>query len=192
MLDFLLLIGKLKHIKRTGWVLRQVPDPECVAGHMHRMAIITLLLGQGDGDTRYVRCMRLALIHDLAECIVGDITPHCGIDPLEKHRREDEAMKSLCDLVGERGPEIYSLYKEYEAKETSEAKFVKELDCFDMILEAYSYERAENCGNRLQEFFDSTTGKFSHPLIVGLTKELDHRRQGLVKASPAASSHNLE
>lgn len=55
--------------------------------------------------------MQLALIHDLAECIVGDITPHCGIDPDEKHKREDEAMKTLCDLAGVNGAELYSLYK---------------------------------------------------------------------------------
>ena len=58
-----------------------------------------------------LRCMQLALIHDLAECIVGDLTPHCGVDPAEKHRREDEAMKMLCDLAGVNGSDLYCLYK---------------------------------------------------------------------------------
>lgn len=176
MLDFLLLVGKLKHVKRTGWVLRNVPDPECVAGHMHRMSIIPLLLDTSKSSLDKVKCMQLALIHDLAECIVGDITPHCGINPDEKHRREDEAMKTLCDLAGVNGADLYSLYKEYEAKITLEAKFVKELDNFDMILEAYSYEKAENKPGHLQEFFDSTKEKFSHPLVLSLVKELSRRR----------------
>jgi len=81
MLDFLLLVGKLKHIKRTGWLLRNVADPECVSGHMHRMAIVTFLLDTSKSSLDKVRCMQLALVHDLAECVVGDITPHCGIDP---------------------------------------------------------------------------------------------------------------
>jgi putative hydrolase of HD superfamily len=34
------------------------------------------------------RCLRMALVHDLAECIVGDITPHMGISKEDKHRRE--------------------------------------------------------------------------------------------------------
>ncbi len=45
------------------------------------------------------RCMELAIIHDLAECIVGDITPRCGISPDEKHRREEAAMKSITKLI---------------------------------------------------------------------------------------------
>ncbi len=30
----------------------------------------------------------MALVHDLAECLVGDITPYCGVSKEEKHRRE--------------------------------------------------------------------------------------------------------
>ncbi|KAK3931167.1 5'-deoxynucleotidase HDDC2 [Frankliniella fusca] len=176
MLDFLFLVGKLKHVKRTGWLLRNVPDPECVAGHMHRMAVITFLLDSSQSSLDRDKCMQLALIHDLAECIVGDLTPHCGVDPEEKHKREDEAMKELCNLAGAAGAELYSLYKEYEAKSTSEAKFVKELDNLDMILEAFSYEKAENQPGHLQEFFDSTEGKFAHPLILSIVKELHKRR----------------
>lgn len=37
-----------QHIKRTGWVLRNIQQPETVAGHMYRMAIITFLLDGKD------------------------------------------------------------------------------------------------------------------------------------------------
>lgn len=50
-------------------------------------------------------------MHDLAECIVGDITPHCGVSPEEKHRREDEAMKTIAELTGIAGDRMYELYK---------------------------------------------------------------------------------
>ena len=30
----------------------------------------------------------MALVHDLAECIVGDITPSAGVTREEKHARE--------------------------------------------------------------------------------------------------------
>jgi putative hydrolase of HD superfamily len=55
--------------------------------------------------------LKLALVHDLAECIVGDITPLCGVSPAEKHQREDAAMKELAQLAGSCGPELYCLYK---------------------------------------------------------------------------------
>jgi putative hydrolase of HD superfamily len=32
--------------------------------------------------------MKLALVHDMAECIVGDITPYCGVSKDEKHAKE--------------------------------------------------------------------------------------------------------
>lgn len=34
------------------------------------------------------RCIRMALVHDLAESIVGDITPDDGVSKEEKYRRE--------------------------------------------------------------------------------------------------------
>lgn len=52
-----------------------------------------------------------ALVHDLAECIVGDLTPHCGVAPEEKHRREDEAMQKIAELTGIAGDRMYDLYK---------------------------------------------------------------------------------
>lgn len=34
------------------------------------------------------RLIKMALVHDLAECLVGDITPFCGVSREEKHKRE--------------------------------------------------------------------------------------------------------
>lgn len=45
-IKFLELVGNLKQLKRTGWVLRNVNDPESIAGHMYRMAMIPLLLSK--------------------------------------------------------------------------------------------------------------------------------------------------
>lgn len=40
-----------QHLKRTGWVIRNVDDCETVAGHMYRMAMMTYLLDDvPDGD----------------------------------------------------------------------------------------------------------------------------------------------
>ena len=43
--------------------------------------------------------MELALIHDLAESIVGDITPRCGISAEEKREKEQAAMKQITQLI---------------------------------------------------------------------------------------------
>lgn len=57
------------------------------------------------------RCMELALIHDLAECIVGDITPYCGVTIEEKHKREREAMAELAQLAGSSGSYLLQVYE---------------------------------------------------------------------------------
>lgn len=178
MIQFLEFVGRLKHIKRTGWVLRNVQQPETIAGHMYRMAIITFLLDGKDNISKS-RCMELALVHDLAECIVGDITPYCGVDLDEKHRREDEAMIELAKLAGPNGNYLYDLYKEYESQKTPESQLVKELDRFDMVMQAFEYEKRNESPNTLQEFFDSTAGKFKHPLITSLVSEINSQRSAL-------------
>lgn len=37
------------------------------------------------------RCIKMALVHDMAECIVGDLTPHDSITKEEKHKAEEVA-----------------------------------------------------------------------------------------------------
>lgn len=48
--------------------------------------------------------------------------------------------------------------QEYETQSSAEAKFVKQLDQCEMILQASEYEDLENRPGRLQDFYDSTAG----------------------------------
>lgn len=179
LLEFMLLVGKLKRVKRTGWIMREIPDAESVADHMYRMGILALLLDSGDGmqSLDKDKCVKMSLVHDLAECIVGDITPHCGISNEEKHRREKEAMMHLISLLDKNiGNEIIALWEEYEKQLTPESKVVKDLDRFDMILQAYEYENLLKQPSSLDEFFKCTKGKFQNPQVVKWTEELYEMR----------------
>ncbi|XP_043860690.1 5'-deoxynucleotidase HDDC2 isoform X1 [Dromiciops gliroides] len=159
LLQFLRLVGQLKRVPRTGWVYRNVEKPESVSDHMYRMAIMAFVTE--DKHLNKDRCVRLALVHDMAECIVGDIAPADNIPKEEKHRREKEAMKQLTQLLSEDvKKEIYDLWEEYENQSSAEAKFVKQLDQCEMILQAFEYEDLENTPGRLQEFYDSTAVLF--------------------------------
>ncbi|CAH0405281.1 unnamed protein product [Chilo suppressalis] len=184
-LEFLELVGRLKHVKRTGWLLCDIDECESIAGHMYRMGIMTFLLTEENNPTKLdrLKCLQIALVHDLAECIVGDLTPHCGVTPDEKHRREDEAMKQIADLTGIAGDRMYELYQEYEKQSSPEAAFAKDLDRYDMIQQAFEYEKRENAPRKLQEFFSATEGKFKHPFIKELVKELNRQRDEFEKKS---------
>ncbi|MBX6342026.1 MAG: HD domain-containing protein, partial [Thermomicrobiaceae bacterium] len=43
-LDVLAAAGELKHVRRQGWIDRGVVDPESVADHSYRMALLAALL----------------------------------------------------------------------------------------------------------------------------------------------------
>ena len=45
-----------------------------------------------DKTINFERCIKFSIIHDLAEVIVGDITPRDGISEEKKHAMEDEGI----------------------------------------------------------------------------------------------------
>ncbi|XP_067274034.1 HD domain-containing protein 2 [Pseudorasbora parva] len=175
MLQFMKLVGQLKRVPRTGWVYRSIKQPESVSDHMYRMSMMALTIQ--DISVNKDRCMKMALVHDLAECIVGDIAPADNVSKAEKHRREKEAMVHITGLLDDGlKREIYNLWEEYENQSTPEAKLVKELDQLEMIIQAHEYEELEGKPGRLQEFFTSTEGRFHHPEVLGLVKSLNEER----------------
>lgn len=95
------------------------------------------------------RCVQMALVHDLAEAYVGDITPLEGIPASVKHELEERAMASFLDeMLGSEGntqarERIRGLYVEYEERTTPEAKLVKDLDRLELVLQAVEYERCK-------------------------------------------------
>ncbi|KAI5090780.1 HD domain-containing protein 2 [Silurus meridionalis] len=192
MLQFMKLVGQLKRVPRTGWVYRNVKQPESVSDHMYRMAMMALTLQ--DPSVNRERCMKLALVHDLAECIVGDIAPADNISKAEKHRREKEAMVHITGLLDEDlRKEMYRLWEEYETQSSPEARVVKELDQLEMILQAHEYEELEGNPGRLQEFFNSTEGRFHHPEVLALVKSLNEERaRHMTKAGETGSEKSAE
>ncbi|KAL5107508.1 5'-deoxynucleotidase HDDC2 [Taenia crassiceps] len=164
-LRFLLACGTIKRTVRTGWARKGVNAPESVADHMYRMALLSALLPSTE-DFKPDKVMKMAIVHDLAECVVGDITPFCGISTEEKHAREEAAMKSLCkELPSDIGSELFNLWKEYEERKTPEAVVCKDLDKFEMILQAYEYELEAQRPGWLEEFFESTESNFANACV---------------------------
>ncbi|CAK9819017.1 5'-deoxynucleotidase HDDC2 [Anthophora quadrimaculata] len=180
--EFMELVGRLKHMKRKGWVIKNIVDSETIAGHMYRMAMLSFLVDNKENLDK-VKIMQMALIHDLAECIVGDITPSCGIPPDEKHRLEDEAMEEISKLLGDKGLGILEMFREYEKQESPEAKYVKDLDRLDLIMQAYEYEKRDDAFGQLEEFFVSTNGKIRHPFIKKMASEITETREALLRDS---------
>ncbi|CAE6402526.1 unnamed protein product [Rhizoctonia solani] len=137
-------------------------------------------------------CVMMAVVHDLAEAVVGDIAPWEGISKAEKVQREREGMKSMLSDMLHDGPgaiRIRELWEEYEEQATPEAKFVKDLDRLEMALQAAEYERKfPDEPNKLQSFFDSSLPDIKHPEVAqwgGQLQEQRTKEQSVARSSVA-------
>ena len=174
LLDFLFTIGSLKRIKRTGWINHSIKEAESISDHMHRMTLIAMSIEDKLIDKN--KLVLMAAVHDLAEAIVGDITPNDGISNEEKHEMELNGIRVFKEQLNNSKfyNEIETLWLEYEAAMSPEALLCKDIDKFEMICTAFEYEQAGYEG--LEAFFESTRGKFQHPEVIKLVEELYCRR----------------
>ncbi|KAJ1921738.1 hypothetical protein H4219_000471 [Mycoemilia scoparia] len=167
--EFLLLVENLKRTKRTGWVNSGINQPESIADHMYRMSIMTMLIDDPSLDKN--KCVKMALVHDLAESKVGDITPFDGITNKTKHELERSAMEEIVKLLenSEQANEMFALWQEYEDNSTPEAMLVHDIDKCEMIIQALSYEK--------YSFYNTTKGIFKHPQIKAWVEDIYIRRK---------------
>jgi len=117
----------------------------------------------------------MALIHDLAEGLVGDIVVDRGGktvgSPLDKHQKETAAIRKIFRGLPQE-KEFISLWEECELQQSPTAKALKELDKFEMALQALEYE-AEIQPEKLNEFWDSARKCIQSPRIKKLFNKIE-------------------
>jgi putative hydrolase of HD superfamily len=152
----------LKRLPRAGWLLSGVQPCESVADHTTGVALLTLALAgainagwRAAGLERPIdagRAVLLAVLHDLAESVVTDLpkrsTQLLGAE--NKRRAEAAALDNI--LAGlPAGDDYTTLWVEYAASSSPEARLVHDADALEMVHQALQYERA---GHRtLDEFW---------------------------------------
>jgi len=154
LIDFIAEAGRLKRLPRTGWVESGVPDPESVADHSFRVALIALVLADAKGLDS-LKAVRMALLHDLAEAETGDLTPvQKEADPEASKRVEDEAMRRLLDKLPEAIRGAYrDAWREFSEASTEEARLVRDADKLEMVIQASEYQKGAMGGEKLMRFW---------------------------------------
>jgi putative hydrolase of HD superfamily len=163
-IDALLVLRRLKHLPRAGWLRVGVTSPESVAAHSWGVAL-WVLTHLPEGLDRG-RALAYAILHDAAEAVVGDITPHDGVTPEDKAAREDQAARELFEAW----PDLLALWLAYEAQDDPEARFVRQLDRADMAWEAGALER-DGAGD-LSDFHTSAARVVHDARIVNTLSQL--------------------
>lgn len=157
-LAFLNVIQQLKIQKRTGWLDYNMTECESIADHMYRMSCICMMIT--NPSVNRDKCMRIALVHDMAESIVGDITPVNPIGKKEKSRREWETIKYICeDIIKPINPviskEIMEDWLSYENISSLEARYVKDIDKYELFVQCFEYEQEFQGTKNFDEFFQA-------------------------------------
>lgn len=177
-IDFFQHAGKLKVTKRTGWIMQGVKNPESVAEHSYRLSLLAMILAEESGVNQ-LKLIKMALVHDLAEGIVGDIVLEKGSkqisSPEEKFKKESGAMKKIFSNLKE-GEEYYNLWLEYEKQESKEAKLLKQLDKIEMVMQALEYEK-EHDPKKLDEFWVNTKKYLKDEHLITLFNKLNKLRK---------------
>lgn len=183
-IHFFHYLQRLKTEKREGWRRFGISRGESIADHMYRMSIITMLAPPSIASKIDLqRCTKMALVHDMAEGLVGDLTPVDGVPKSEKNRREAATMDWISNGLlggvagGQAGQDLRAAWQEYEDAETLESRFVHDVDKIELLLQMVEYERAENCRVDLSEF-SWVAKKLMLPEMKDWAQEiLDERRE---------------
>lgn len=134
-IDFVLEIDKEKNILRQTHLTdyrRQENDAE----HAWHMAVMIYLLKEyANEEFDVAKAMMMALIHDIVEIDAGDTYAYDTKNLETQKEREEKAAERIFGLLPEeQKQELKGLFEEFEACESSEAKFARVMDNFQPIL----------------------------------------------------------
>ncbi len=157
--DFYGHVQKLKGLPRSGWVARDIENPETVASHSFGVAVLSMVMGGISGESLNMeKVLKMALFHDIAEAVTGDLTPD-DKEYKDKEPLEEDALKGMvADLPSAMRTEILGLVRDLNEGKTPEAKTVESADKLDMALTAIGYQKS---GKHLKEFLDIPPSHFS-------------------------------
>ena len=162
-------IMKLKNLFRQGWLKRNIPKEACesVADHSFGTAILAILITPEHLNKSKV--ISMMLLHEAGEALIGDIIPQDNISPEQKRSMESHAVHSIFSQL-DKGNELINLWQEFETGTTPEAIFARDLDKFEMAMQANFYGKAldRDLSEFMQSALKSITAEELKKTIVNL------------------------
>jgi len=131
-------VGHLKRSARTGWWMVGVSDPESVAEHTMRTALLGYLLAEIEGADA-ARTAVLCLFHDMQETRTGDI-PYVGKEYLRAADPAEVTADQVRGLPDAAASAVTAAVQEYEAQESLEAQLAHDADRLECLVQAREYE----------------------------------------------------
>lgn len=136
---YLYEIGHLKHQKRTGWWRMGVRDPESVAEHSYRTAVIGYILASLE-QANPEKTAALCLFHDTAETRIGDLhwitKRYLRTKEGEQIAFNEQTEQLPQDIAGK----VRTLVGEYEERSSRESLLAHDADLLECLLQSREYE----------------------------------------------------
>lgn len=134
-LEFVLEIDKEKNIFRQTHISGHGRN-ENDAEHAWHMAIMAYLLREYSNEPIDItRVMLMCLVHDVVEIDAGDTYAYDTEGKKTQKAREEAAKERLYSLLpDDQKEELMTIFEEFEAGETSEAKFARAMDNLQPLL----------------------------------------------------------
>jgi putative hydrolases of HD superfamily len=150
-------IQTLKLLPRTGWLQRGLRNVESIADHSFGVAALALVVGDLYPELDRGRVLAMAILHDMAEALIGDL-PASASRLFGKAVKHEAERKAMLELFGRLplSDEYLALWEEYSQAATVEARLVKALDRLELLAQTLSYERSGARG--LGEFWEGRNG----------------------------------
>ncbi|GAA3371222.1 HD domain-containing protein [Streptomyces sannanensis] len=163
---YLLEMGALKRGKRSGWWIAGVKDPETIAEHSWRTAVIGSVLAMMEGADP-ARVALLCTFHDTQETRVGDI-PWIGRRYLTAANNEAVTADQVADAHPKVAAGIQKIIEEYENGESLEVLVAHDADRLECTIQGLEY--LQQGYPAAQEWVDSTRAKLKTPSAQALAK----------------------
>ena len=150
---YLYEIGQLKRVKRSGWWMAGIADPESVAEHSFRTAVLGYILASLEGADPQ-KTATMCLFHDTQEARTNDLHKlaqrYINLDESETLAFAEQALlRARLDAVlaeqAERLPEsmanaLHSLMRDFEDQESPEARIARDADRLECLVQAREYQ----------------------------------------------------
>lgn len=145
--EFMDLVSSLKELQRTGWKQHKVTGIiDTTASHTFGVIFLSWLFAE-EAQVDLEKVLKMALVHDFVESVVGDLTPSQAKD-IDRDALEENGLRNVeTRLPTLLANETKSLVREFRTGATKEAKMVKVCDKLETLFQAHFYRKS----NRLSE-----------------------------------------
>ena len=152
---------KLKEVERSGWKTKlPINNPESVAEHTLTMIVLAMIIAEYNNypSAKIIKMIKMTLIHDLGESIIGDYVPN-AIKIEKKKQLEDNAINNIISKI----PWVaiksnyIKLWLEFSESKTGTSRLIHLIDKLEMAIQAnYYLENNKNIKkNDVKPFFES-------------------------------------